>query len=45
VNALTHLRELDAADAAGFEAARKNLAAHLARVGTERAARAGGREA
>jgi len=45
VNALTHLRELDAADAAGFEAARKNLAAHLARVGTERTARAGGREA
>jgi V/A-type H+-transporting ATPase subunit A len=44
VDALTHLRELDAADTAGFEAARANLAAHLSKVGSERTARAGGRE-
>ena len=43
VEAITHLRELDAEDTSSFERARRVLDAHFDRVGTERTREQGGR--
>lgn len=42
VNAITHLRELDAKDEEGFEMVRKKVYAHLNRVASERMRKLGG---
>ena len=43
VDALTHLRELDAEDTSAFERAKRMLDAHLDRIGSERTKLQGGR--